>query len=191
MGMPGPAHKAARPLIDPPAGFDDPLEMLLACHRRIEKQLETLKRLRAHLASEGVDPEASAAAQSVLRYFGKSAVDHHHDEERDVFPLLETRMGASGDALRFRALRTRLEADHRELEAAWHRLKKPLEGVAEGLMRLLPETDVHAFVSAYANHILTEEIALREFFQRWVDDGDREKLGRAMAARRNVSYPPG
>jgi len=190
MGMQGPAHKATRPLVDPPAGFDDPLEMLLACHRRIEKQLETLKRLRAHLATEGVDPEASAAAQSVLRYFGKSAADHHHDEEHDVFPLLEQRMGSSGDALRLRALRERLEADHRELEAAWHRLKKPLEGVAEGLMRTLAETDVHAFASAYASHILAEEIALREFFQRWVDDRDREALGRAMAARRNVPYPP-
>ncbi len=190
MGMQGPARKAARPLVDPPAGFDDPLEMLLACHRRIEKQLETLKRLRAHLASEGVDPEASAAAQSVLRYFAKSAVDHHHDEEHDVFPLLEARIGASSDALRFRALRERLEADHRELEAAWHHLKKPLEGVAEELMRALPETEVHAFVSAYASHILAEETALAEFFQRWVDDRDRETLGRAMAARRNVPYPP-
>jgi len=191
MGMQGPAHKAARTLVDPPAGFDDPLEMLLACHRRIEKQLETLKRLRAHLASEGVDPEASAAALAVLRYFGKSALDHHHDEEHDVFPLLEKRMGASGDAVRFRALRAKLESDHRELEAAWHHLKKPLEGVAEGLMRQLPETDVHAFASAYANHIVAEEIALREFFQRWVDDRDREALGRSMAARRNVPYPPG
>jgi len=191
MGMPGPARKAARPLVDPPAGFDEPLEMLLACHRRIEKQLETLKRLRAHLATEGVDPEASAAAQSVLRYFGKSAADHHHDEEQDVFPLLEERMGTSGDAVRFRALRACLEADHRELEGAWHRLKKPLEGVAEGLMRTLPETDVRAFASAYANHILAEEMALTEFFQRWLDDRDREALGRAMAARRNVPYPPG
>ena len=39
-----------RPAIfDPVAAFDDPLEMLLACHRRIEKQLATLERLRAHL----------------------------------------------------------------------------------------------------------------------------------------------
>ncbi len=183
-------RKAPRPLVDAPAGFDDPLEMLLACHRRIEKQLETLKRLRAHLEAKGVDPEASTAAQSVLRYFGKSAVDHHQDEEHDVFPLLERRMGASGDALRFRTLRARLESDHRELEAAWHRLKKPLEGVAEGLMRALPEADVHAFAGAYASHILAEELALRELFQRWVSDRDREALGRAMAARRNVPYPP-
>jgi hemerythrin-like domain-containing protein len=190
MGTQGPARKAARPLVDPPAGFDDPLEMLLACHRRIEKQLETLKRLRAHLAAKGVDPEASAAAQSILRYFAKSAVDHHQDEEHDVFPLLEARMGSDGDAVRFRALRAVLEADHRELEAAWHRLKRPLEGVAEGLMRTLPEAEVLTFCAAYASHILAEETVLPEFFRRWVDERDQETLGRAMAARRRLPYPP-
>lgn len=190
MGMQDPARKATRPLVDAAAGFDDPLEMLLACHRRIEKQLETLKRLRAHLAAKGVDPEASTAAQSILRYFARSAVDHHQDEEHDVFPLLEVRMEASGDAVRFRALRAVLEADHRELEAAWHHLKRPLEGVAEGLMRTLPEAEVQAFASAYASHIRAEESVLREFFPRWIGERDREKLGRAMAARRNVPYPP-
>jgi hypothetical protein len=57
-------------------------------------------------------------------------------------------------------------------------------------MRLLPETDVHSFAAAYASHILAEEVALAEFFQRWLDGRDREALGRAMAARRNVPYPP-
>jgi hemerythrin-like domain-containing protein len=190
MGTPDPARKAPRPLIDSPAGFDDPLEMLLGCHRRLEKQLETLKRLRAHLASKGVDPEASAAAQAVLRYFGKAAVDHHHDEEDDVFPLVEQRITDTGEALRFRALREQLESDHRQLEAAWARLRRPLEGVAEGLMRTIAETDVRAFTAAYANHILAEETTLRDFFQRYVSERDREVLGRSMAARRNVPYPP-
>ena len=39
MGTPDPSRKASRALPDPPAGFDDPLEMLFGCHRRIEKQL--------------------------------------------------------------------------------------------------------------------------------------------------------
>ena len=77
---------------DPPAGFDDPLEMLLGCHRRIEKQLDTLKRLRAHVEERGVDPEASSAAQSLLRYFMKAATSHHEDEEKDLFPLLDRRI---------------------------------------------------------------------------------------------------
>lgn len=128
------------PLLDMPAGFDDPLEMLMGCHRRIEKQLDTLRRLRAHVEEKGVDAEASAAAGSMLRYFGNAA------------------------------------ADHRILEAAWQRLRKPLEGIAEGLGRSLPPADVQAFVDGCTHHILTEENTLREFFDRWLGDDDHRAL---------------
>ena len=176
-------------LFDAPAGFDDPLEMLLGCHRRIERQLETLKRLRAHVAGKGVDAEASVAAQSLLRYFMKAAMSHHEDEERDLFPLLDKRIDDAGEKARFDAFRAGVESDHRAVEAAWHRLRRPLEGIAEGLTRTLAEKDVKDFVEAYAHHIRTEERALQEFFNRWLDDADRAALGRSMAARRSVAPP--
>lgn len=177
----------ARPsLFDPTVGFDDPLEMLLACHRRIEKQLETLKRLRARLDSAGVDAEASSAAQAVLRYFQRAAANHHDDEEKDVFPLLGERITDPGEAARFHALRAELERDHDEIDRMWSRLRRPLEGIAEGFNRALPETDVHAFVAAYARHILAEEATLQDFFQRWLDAHDRAALGKSMSARRSV-----
>jgi hemerythrin-like domain-containing protein len=175
---------------DATVDFDDPLEMLLACHRRIEKQLETLKRLRAHLDSGPMDAEASRAAQSVLRYFPRSAMHHHDDEEKDVFPLLERRITDPGESARFDALREELERDHREIEANWARLKKPLKGIAEGLPRVLLASDVHLFVAAYARHILAEESALQEFFDRWLNDDDRRALGRSMSARRTGAAPP-
>src|SRR6267378_3967782 len=108
--------------------YDDPLEMLLACHRKIEKQLETLKRLRTHLGTHGVDAEASAAAQALLRYFEKAASNHNEDEETDVFPLLEQRITDAGEFARFRDFRAEIERDHREIEAMWARLRRPLEG---------------------------------------------------------------
>lgn len=171
-------------LFGTPAGFDDPLAMLLGCHRRIERQLETLKRLRAHIAVHGVDAEASAAAQAILKHFLAAAPNHHADEETDLFPLLEQRITDPGERARFRAFREQLEADHRELGNAWSRLRKPLEAIGEGLVRALPEDDVLAFASGYTHHILTEETALRELFNRWLGDADREALGRAMAERR-------
>jgi hemerythrin-like domain-containing protein len=94
-------------LFDALAGFDDPLEMLLGCHRRIEKQLETLKRLCTHVEARGVDAEASTAAQAVLRYFQSAAPNHHHDEELDLFPLLEMRIVEPVERERFRAFRER------------------------------------------------------------------------------------
>ncbi|HXZ49400.1 MAG TPA: hemerythrin domain-containing protein [Usitatibacter sp.] len=191
MVTPRPAPEASRALVDAPAaGFDEPLEMLLGCHRRIEKQLATLKRLHAHLDAKGVDAEASAAAQSVLRYFAKAAADHHEDEEKDVFPLLERRIADPHEAERFRALRGRLESDHRSLGAAWTHLRKPLEGIAEGLVRSLPGDEIEAFAAGYASHIGAEEPALAALFARWLDARDQEALGRSMAARRGLPFPP-
>jgi Archaeal flavoproteins len=176
-------------LFDTPAGFDEPLEMLTGCHRRIERQLETLKRLRAHVEAHGIDAEASTAAESILKYFGEAASNHLDDEEEDLFPMIERRINDTGEALRFRAFRESLESDHRHLEAAWSRLRKPLESISDGRTRVLPAGDVHAFVDAYARHIAAEEHTLKEFMDRWLDDGDRQMLGRAMAARRGVQAP--
>lgn len=176
-------------LFDTPAGFDDPLEMLLGCHRRIERQLETVRRLRSHIEQKGVDAEASSAAEGVLRYFGKAAAHHHEDEERDLFPLLEQRIADPQARARYQRIRDGLLADHRALDATWQRIRKPLEGIAEGLVRPLHEADVQAFVDGYTRHILDEEDALREFFDRWLGDDDRRALGRSMAARRGVASP--
>ena len=166
------------------AGFDDPLETLLGCHRRIEKQLALLKRLATDMTKHGASPEASAAALSLLTYFDRAAVHHHEDEEQDLFPLLESRITDPGEKARFAAFRDTLRADHRTLEAAWGRLRRPLESIADGRHRQLDQADVQAFVGAYAQHILSEENALTDFFNRWLKDGDREALGAAMAARR-------
>jgi hemerythrin-like domain-containing protein len=179
----------ARKWFDTPAGFDDPFEMLLACHDRIGKQLETLKRLRAHVDEKGVDAEASAAAQSVLRYFREAAVNHHEDEELDLFPLLEERIDDSAELARFRALRDALATDHRRFEAAWARLRKPLEAIGEGLARTLPADDLRDFIDGYTHHILAEETTLKEFFDRWLDAGDRRRLALSRAARRTPSQP--
>lgn len=175
-------------LFETPAGFDDPLEMLLGCHRRIEKQLKTLMRLRAHLARQAVDAEASAAAQSILMYFARAAGNHHEDEEHDLFPMLEARISEPAEAERFRALRRGLEADHRAVEATWAHLRKPLEAIADGLPRTLPAAETQEFAAAYARHIATEEAAFGGLIARWLCAEDLEVLGRSMAARRSV--PP-
>ena len=166
------------------AGFDDPLETLLGCHRRIEKQLAVLKRLATDVDKDGATPQASNAALSLLTYFDRAAVHHHEDEEQDLFPLLESRITDPGEFARFNTFRETLRADHRRVQEAWVRLKRPLQALADGRRRNIDPADVQAFAGAYAQHILSEENALKEFFNRWLDDNDRAALGRAMAARR-------
>ena len=176
-------------LFDTPAGFDDPIGMWLGCHRRIEKQLKTLSKLPAHLADKGIDAEASNAAQAILRYFEKSAPHHHEDEDRDLFPLLEKRVADAGEAARFRELRAQLEAEHARMSACWAKLRKPLQGIAEGLPKSLDAAEVQAFMAIYATHIPAEDGAIPELAKRWLTPADLEALGRSMASRRGVDYP--
>ena len=176
-------------LFNAAVGFDDPLEMLLACHRRIERQMETLRKLQAHIEKNGVDVDASIAAQSVLRYFAKAASDHTDDEEKDLFPLLEERIPSGAEKAKFNALRERLEGEHREAEAQWTRLRKALEAIADGRTRPLTAAEVESFANAYASHIAVEEAALHEFFARWIDERDRANLGRRMRERRTPPSP--
>ncbi len=175
-------------LFDTPAGFDEPLAMWMGCHRRIEKQLATLERLRRHLAEHGVDPEATSAAQAILRYFDKSAIHHHEDEELDLFPLLDRRIADATDLNAFRALRERLMREHERMAAAWARLRKPLQGIAEGIARPLDAGEIEAFRALYAEHIPAEDGALPEYARRYLTAEDMESLGRSMAARRGVPY---
>ena len=124
----------------PTAGFEVPLEMLSACHSRIERQCSTLRRLVPHLARHGADAEARAAAANVMRYFDTSALHHHADEEEDLFPALIEAMAGS-DPICVRELTAGLAAEHRELEARWQHVRTVLERLSlETALRSSPKT---------------------------------------------------
>ena len=101
-----PGHSA------PAVGFEVPLEMLAACHLRVQDQCSTLLRLVPHIAAYGSDQPAQEAATAVMHYFDTSARHHHDDEERDLFPALIESMAGS-DAVCLRELTAALTAEHR------------------------------------------------------------------------------
>ena len=171
-----------------PAGYDDPIGMLLGCHRRIEKKLATLKALAAHLATKGIDAEATLAAQAVLRYFTAAAIHHHDDEEKDVFPMLAHRVASPADRESLAALESLVREEHAEIDNAWARIRKPLEAIADGLMRSLSQTDVQALAALYKRHIAAEERGLIPLMQRCLTESDLRTLGRAMAQRRGAPF---
>ena len=174
-----PGHSA------PSAGFEAPLEMLSACHHRIERQCATLRRLAPHLAAHGADVEARTAAAGVLRYFETSGQQHHTDEEEDLFPALIESMAGS-DAVCLRALTDRLTADHRELDAHWRRVRTALIRVVAGDGGALPAPDVDALVGLYAQHIECEERELLPMAARLLSDDALQQIGRAMRERRGI-----
>jgi hemerythrin-like domain-containing protein len=175
-----PGHSA------PSAGFEVPLEMLSACHTRIERQCATLQRLVAHLARHGADDEARSAAAAVMRYFDTAARDHHADEEQDLFPALIESMAGS-DAVCLRELTSSLAVEHRELEARWRRVRAVLERVVAGDEGArLDAAEVDALVGLYQRHIAREESELLPMAARLLSDDELQRIGRAMRERRGI-----
>ena len=170
----------------PAAGFEAPLEMLSACHGRVERQCQTLLRLVPHLAEKGPDQAAREAAQNVMRYFDNSAPHHHADEEEDLFPAL---LGSAPqtELAQLRELIAALGAQHRELEQAWRELRRKLEGVCRGTMRELDADQVQRLVDLYRSHIEREEDELLPCAARILGIAELDRIGRAMRLRRGIS----
>lgn len=170
----------------PAASTEAPLEMLAACHIRIEHQCNTLQRLAEHLPGHGSDEQARQAATNIMRYFDTAAVDHHADEEDDLFPaLLESVAGS--DPVCIKALIDRLCHEHRQLEAAWRRLRKTLVQIAAGENAMLSGQEVDDFVNLYTGHIRCEEDELLPMAQRLLGQHHIEQIGQAMRIRRGIS----
>jgi hemerythrin-like domain-containing protein len=143
-------------LISTPAvGFEQPFEMLQACHERVARMLALLQRLREHLPGHGADENARQAARDVMRYFDLAAPHHHRDEELHVFPPLR----AQGDPATL-ALVGRLQQDHLQMESHWLQARQVLDAVACGALQALTaqdETALDSFACLYDDHIHAEE----------------------------------
>jgi hemerythrin-like domain-containing protein len=166
--------------------FDEPLEMLEACHGRIDAQLATLERLAAHLAQHGCDAEARDAARFVMRYFDTSGVQHHRDEDEDLFPLLRRKAGEGGRA-EVSAVINELEGEHATMDLQWSRLRERLDAIARGADASLAAEDVERFAWLNRRHIEKEAALVLPFAREALALDERAALGSRMAARRKTT----
>lgn len=172
----------------PAAGFDQPFDMLEACHARMERTLALLERLGAHLQQYGCDAQARSAAADVLRYFDIAAPQHHQDEELHVLPQLR----AQGQA----GIAARLLADHQVMEHEWAQLRPALLAVADGSLvdaDLAPALARWAqFTSLYRRHLAAEETQAFPPARTGLLPAQLEAMGEEMARRRGATVlPPG
>ncbi len=167
-------------LLDLPLALDNPLDRLLAFHRRIERHLATLGRLPGWIEVEGMGHRTAGAASALVEFFSAAVPLHHAHEERHLFPLMEHRLAAGPACGRFRDARALLEADHRLIDSAWRRLRRPLEALAEGVERPLPDDAVEYFRALYSVHIPAEEAAIHRLAARCLGARDLDTLARRL-----------
>lgn len=166
----------------PIASFDDPIEMLYACHGKILEQCNTLNKMLVHQIQFGCDTSLQQAAGAILRYFNTSGLYHHQDEEENLFPALR-----AVEELSLTALMAELLEQHEFMLEQWAILKLQLERISSA------ETDarldnqlVETFTLAYRNHIAIENEQLLPQAKKLLPEVLLTQLGAKMAKRRKL-----
>ena len=171
-------------LHSPAVGFEQPFEMLHACHDRVQRMLGLLQRLRAYLQERPCDDVARQAARDVMRYFDQAAPLHHEDEELHVFPPLLAQ--GSPELV---ALVRQLQRDHVCMAADWAAARVPLQALAAGGIQGF--TAEHGalfdrFAGRYDDHLRHEECRAYPAVQRLLEPGALGPMGQEMARRRGA-----
>lgn len=173
-------------LISTPAvGFDQPFEMLEACHDRVERTLTLLQRLVTHIDSKGHDASSRSAATDVMRYFDLAAPHHHLDEEKHVFPPVT----ASGRSDLVDSVKILLQ-DHEDLHRQWADLRPVLQAWSNPMLESGPVSAhthqaVKTYCERYAQHKLLEDsVVYPEARQLIASADDLQVMGTEMKTRR-------
>jgi hemerythrin-like domain-containing protein len=171
----------------PAAGFEAPMEMLVACHERVQRSLDLMARLQQHVLATGCDEQARAAARDVLRYFDVAAPLHHQDEELHVFPVLLVGQDAA-----LRQLACELIDDHRRMETAWVAARAALLAIAEDTTGELQLSAAQMaalayFTGLYAQHIVREEGLAYPGALALLSAADLQIMSQDMMTRRGVA----
>ena len=160
-----------------PSALDEPIEHLMACHRRIEQRLDTLVSAGTLFASD--PPAARAAIAASVRFLDTNGVLHTEDEEASLFPRLRPRL--SEQETIFVEL---LEDQHDEAEQIYARLKM-----------LAAQMDVPGVPAQYAEcaenlralyreHIRSEDEILTALARRSLNENDLREIAAEMRTRR-------
>lgn len=173
----------------PGAGFNDPFDMLSACHERVERMLSLLTRLCEHLSANGWDLSAAQAARDVMRYFDLAAPHHHQDEEQHVFPAVL----AGPDRHGLHAVVRQLQSDHQTMKQRWTQTRQVLQRIdqlGDAPWHPLTSEEVQRlaeFVSLYDEHIQLEEQCVYPAANELLSLEDIRAMGQDMRVRRGDS----
>jgi len=171
--------------------FDEPLELLADCHRRIEHFLEVLVRIERAAAGRGLTPDEWEQIERALRYFESAGPRHTADEEQSLFPRL--RASVKPEIHRALGALEQLEREH-EMADAHHKMINILcrrwldhDRLSDEDARELRDR-LGDLQSIYREHIAIEDHELFPVAAQLLSSRQLEEIGREMAARRDVAY---
>ena len=161
------------------ASWNEPIEMLYACHGKVKRFCRQLTILPDYLEKHGCNQVVKNDVQQILNYFNQSAPLHHNDEEKDFFPLLVKYVPEAQKDI------DELERQHVTLHDNWAKLSEQLESLLDGERNNVDIVLINNVVSGYDKHIALEE-PLFELGKQHLSEPELRQIGEIMSARRRV-----
>ena len=167
--------------------FTQPVELMMDCHRRIEKFLQILLRVVDETQGHALDRQHREALETALNYFRSASPRHNEDEEDSLFPRM--RRSSDPEVRAAMAKLDALEADHRVAERHHARVDElgkrwlaadalDSEATAE-MKRLLTELG-----ETYREHIRVEDEEVFPLASRVLSAEELGQVGQEMQKRR-------
>lgn len=156
--------------------FDDPIEMLYACHGKVRRFCQQVEMLPGYIAEHGRNDVVLQAVAQISRYFDVAAPLHHQDEEEDFFPLLLRHFPHTEADI------GELLCQHESLHGNWAAVKQEFSKLQADPAYRPQSVVLQRFSAGYADHLVLEE----RLFEtgRNLPAGELAAIGQKMAARR-------
>ena len=161
------------------ATWNEPIEMLYACHSKVKRFCRQLRILPDYLEKHGYTQAVLNDVEQILTYFNRAAPLHHEDEEQDFFPAL------LNYAPQAQATIDELENQHDDLHENWAALSAQLEELLAERRENIDVMLIERFVQGYEPHLALEE-PLFEMGREALPEDILAKMGQRMSLRRHV-----
>lgn len=160
--------------------FDEPLDMLYACHDKVRRFCDQLDALPAYIAEHGRNQAVINTITGIVRYFDLAGPAHHQDEEDELFPLILARQPDAAPKIE------QLLGEHGYLHSRWNAIRDDLLAYNAATLDSISADEVHEFARLYREHAQREEQWLFPTAAALINDSELADAGRRMAARRTL-----
>jgi hemerythrin-like domain-containing protein len=133
---------------------DAPIANFSQCHVGIIEHLGALDELPASMEPAR---RARQVAADMLAFFDAVILEHHGEEERELFPAVVLSAANGQEQARVKTMVERLTTEHRQIEAWWSRIEPQLKRIAKGRDTELDAVAVRQLVKEYRAHAQYEE----------------------------------
>lgn len=139
---------------DTNAVVEEPLNSFANCHQGIIAKLDAFAELPDLL---GPIKRASELAQQTMDFFRGIVIDHHREEEKDLFPAVLDAASAGAEKAKVQRMVDALVAEHREIESIWRSLEPAVSQLAKGRLADVDGAALQRLVQQYHRHAQLEE----------------------------------